>query len=326
MNRREKTLVASVGILALLFIGIFVIKGICAPALKKLDNTLAGLREKVGQIKDERRAYFSEEDYLKGLASRLFGRDTDTATAQAGKMLTDEIVRLGLQESRFSRQPVPPHKLRGAQEVGWSVQGEGPLARMVDLLFVLEQTPQVHHIENLVISAGDRPGRVRARFYYLTLVIDIAAGDGVKADLKPQFTLQSPRRRLYDPIVQRDFLRPYIPGQPAEARSASASSASGPRPEMLKVVSLSDWADTPEVHVCDLNTMKISIFKPGDTLGGGEVVAIDYRAMPLASKPEVLSYSRVILKIGANYWAVDQGQTLATKYQLTPEQLPTELR
>jgi hypothetical protein len=325
MNRRERTLLALVGILALLIVGIFVIRGICRPALRKLDVQVAALRGELSQIKDERRAYFSEEDYLKGLASRIFGRDADTATAQAGKMLTDQIVRLGLQESRFSRQPVTPRKMRGAQEVGWNVQGEGPLARMVDLLFVLEQTPQVHRIENLVISAGDRPGRVRARFHYLTLVIDMVPPEGAKGDLKPQITLQSPQRRLYDSIVQRDILRPYVPGQPSEARNVS-STEQGPRPEMLKVVSLSEWGGAPEVHICDLNSMKITSFKPGDTLAGGEIIAIDYRPMPLAGKGEILANSRVILKIGADYWAVDEGQTLATKYQLKPEQLPTELR
>ena len=324
MNRREKTLLALVGFVALLIFGIFVIRGLCRPALRKLDGQLADLRGELTKIKDERRAYFSEEDDLKRLALRVFGRDADSATAQAGKMLTDEIVRLGLQESRFSRQPVSARRMRGAQEVGWSVQGEGPLARIVDLLFVLEQTPQVHRLENLVISAGDRPGRVRARFYYLTLVIDMAPATGAKADLKPKFALQSPQRRVYDSIVQRDILRPYVPGQPSEARNAS--SAQGPRPEMLKVVSLSEWGGAPEVAISDLNSMKVTSFKPGDTLAGGEVIAIDYRALPLGGKGEVLANSRVIIKIAADYWAVDEGQTLATKYQLKPEQLPNELR
>ncbi len=325
MNRRERTLLALVCFVALLILVIFVVRGVCKPALRKLDAQVADLRSELAKIKDERRAYFSEEEYLKTLALRVFGRDADSATAQAGKMLTDEIVRLGLQESRFSRQPVPARRMRGAQEIGWSVQGEGPLARMVDLLFVLEQTPQIHRIENLVISASDRPGRVRARFYYLTLVIDMIPAEGAKADLKPQFTLQSPQRRLYDSIVQRDILRPYVPGQPSEARNVSPGDQA-PRPEMLKVVSLSEWGGAPEVHICDLGSMKITIFKPGDTLAGGEVIAIDYRPMPLGGKGEVLANSRVILKIAADYWAVDEGQTLATKYQLKPEQLPSELR
>jgi hypothetical protein len=323
MNRREKTLLALVGVVAFLIAGIFVVRGICRPALLKLDGQVADLRSELNKIKDERRAYFSQEDDLKRVALRVFGRDADTATAQAGKMLTEQIVRLGLQESRFSRQPVPARRMRGGQEVGWNVQGEGPLARIVDLLFVLEQTPQIHRIENLVISAGDRPGRVRARFHYLTLIVDIAPAEGAKGELKPQFALQSPQRRIYDSIVQRDILRPYVPGQPSEARS---SAQQGPRPEMLKIVSLSDWAGAPEVHVCDLNSMKVTSFKPGDTLAGGEVIAIDYRPMPLGGKGEVLANSRVILKIAADYWAIDEGQTLATKYQLKPEQLPTQFR
>jgi hypothetical protein len=37
------------------------------------------------------------------------------------------------------------------------------------------------------------------------------------------------------------------------------------------------------------------------------------------------SFSRVILKIGTEYWAIERGKTLADKYRLAPEQLPEQL-
>ena len=324
MNQREKTLVALAGGVCLLFAGGYGFKTFWLDPLREADRQNAALRDKLKQADDERRAFFSADDYIKGLAPLLFGAEADAAAAQAGKMLTDQIVNLGLPESQFSRSPVGPRKLRGAQEVGWSVQGEGPLPKMIDLLFVLEQTPQVHRLENLVLSAGDRPGRLRARFRYLTLVVD-GIGPSGKTEPKPKFTLDSPQRRSYDAIVQRDLLRPYIPTPPAPAAAVAAGPADVSL-ERLTVVSLSDWGGTPEVHVCDSTTQKISRLKRGDTLAGGEIVMVDYRTLPLPGSPGLVSYSRVILKIGNAYWAVEHGQTLAAKHQLAPEQLPSELR
>jgi len=324
MNRREKILVGLAGGLSLLFAGAYGVKVLLLNPMHELDQQNLALREKLRQTSDERRAFFSAEDYVKGLGPLLFGSEADAASARAGKMLTDEIVRLGLQESQFSRSPVGPRKLRGAEEVGWSVQGEGPLPKMIDLLFVLEQTPQVHRLDNLVLSAGDRPGHLRARFRYLSLVVD-GAGPPGKTEPKAKFALDSPQRRSYDAIIQRDLLRPYIPTPPTPA-AANSLGLGDLSLDRVSVVSLSDWGGTPEVHVCDSPTQRIFRLKKGDNLAGGQIVMVDYRTLPLPGKPGVVSYSRVILKLGNAYWAVEHGQTLAAKYQLAPEQIPPELR
>ena len=325
MNQREKQLAMAVGALVLGLGGFFGMRTLFLKPLRDIGRQTVMLEDKLRQINDERRGCFAAEDYLKGVAQRTFAREPDMASAQAGKMLTDHIVRLGLSEAEFSRSPVGPRRLRGAQEIGWSVQGEGPLRKIVDLLFVLEQTPQVHRLEGLVVSAGDRPGRVKARFRYLTLTVDGLA-DVTPLELPPRLTLQSPERGYYDAIVQRDLLRPYVPSSQPEASPASTAAPSGDaRPEMLKVVSLSEWGGLPEVHICDLSTTRISRFRTGENLADGQVVGVDYRALPLPGKPDLLSYSRVILKIGTNYWAVEQGQTLADKHLLRPEQAPTGL-
>ena len=52
---------------------------------------------------------------------------------------------------------------------------------------------------------------------------------------------------------------------------------------------------------------------------------VDYRRMPKPGKEYLMSESRVIVKIGTEYWAVELGQTLAQKYRLNPEQLPEQL-
>ncbi len=324
MNRREKLLGTIVAGLLLLGIGIYGIKVLLLSPLSSIKKQTQLLNEKLRQVNDERRAFFSAEDYLKGVVQRSFGRDADVATAQAGKMLTDQILRLGLKETQFSRIPVGPRRMRGAQEVGWSVQGEGPLAKLVDLLFVLEQTPQIHRVDSLVISSSDRPGRIKARFRYLTLVVD--AAPGVKpVDAPPKLTLQSPERGYYDAIVQRDLLRPYVPGRDATPANISQTATTGTPPGMLKVVSLSEWQGIPQADVCDLTSNKITSYKLGDTFGPGQIVCVDYRTRPLPGKPGLVSYSRLVLRVGASYWAIEFGQTLADKYELTPDQYPPNL-
>jgi hypothetical protein len=322
MKRRESLLLGLVGGLLALFVGVAGLNVFFVKPYKNLKTQIAGLRLKLDQTQHDREAYLKDGQYLTNTAPRMFATDPNIATAEASKMITDQILRLGLQDSQFSRQPVGPRRVRGnAQEVGWSIMGEGPLSKMVDLIFVLEQTPQLHRIENLVLSAGDQPGRLKARFRYLTLVVEVK-GVKPKTDLQPKFALDSPQRRLYDAIVQRDLLRPYVPKPPAEPVAAGPASPL----DMLRVVSLTQWGGTPEVHVCEMNTRKILKLRVGDPLAGGQIVMVDYRPLPLPNKPGFISDSRVIVKIGAGYWAVERGQTLSTRYQLAPGQLPTELR
>jgi hypothetical protein len=88
---------------------------------------------------------------------------------------------------------------------------------------------------------------------------------------------------------------------------------------------LSEWNGTPEVHVLDANSQKTRVCRPGDTLADAIVVAVDYRPLPKPGGNGLLSNSRVILKQGDNYYAIERGQTLAERYPMPPEQLPSEL-
>ena len=94
----------------------------------------------------------------------------------------------------------------------------------------------------------------------------------------------------------------------------------------MRVVSLSHLADGPEICIRDTRSGRMTLYAPGDKLAGGQIVTVDYRQMPRADKPEILSGSRAIVKIGATWWAVELGQTVAQRYRLRKEQLPVELR
>ncbi len=91
------------------------------------------------------------------------------------------------------------------------------------------------------------------------------------------------------------------------------------------MVSLSEWQGRPEVHVRDLTNQSLASYGQGDDLAGGKIVAVDYRSLPHPAKPGLQSHSRVIVKIGEAFWAVERGQTLADKRQLAAEQLPEKL-
>ena len=55
------------------------------------------------------------------------------------------------------------------------------------------------------------------------------------------------------------------------------------------------------------------------------MVCIDYRSLPMPGNSYLRSDSRVILRIGGDYWAIERGKTLADKHKLTIEQLPASL-
>lgn len=241
MNPREKTLALVVGVCAALFGGGLGLKVLLFKPINKIDKDNAALREQLEKIKSERRAYFLAEDQVKGFTLRSFDDQVDEASAKSGAVLTRQIAQSGLREADFSRLPVGPRKLHGAHEIGWSVQGDGHLESAINLLFLLQESPYLHRIENLIVVPGEMPGLVKVRFRYLTLVMDPAPAVE-PAELPPKFALNSPERRILDSIDSRDILRPYIKRPPDSATGPMASSQTPrasslpPGPESLQVV------------------------------------------------------------------------------------------
>ena len=329
MNTRERILAGVVGGIVGLFILGFGFRGFISKPVQEVDKKISGIRVKLDQAKNEQRAYFQDEEKVKFVAQRMFADQVENASALSGEMLTRHILRSGLKESEFTRLPVGPRKMRGAVELGWNVQGDGPLTDVIDLIFKLKSAPQVSKIDGLTVSTGDKPGLVRVRFRYLTLVVDPApACDPI--NLASEVSLEGPERKVYDDLIARDILRPYIRRSPEVSNSKGNSLAAkaakpAPGPESFRVVSLSEWQGEPEVHVRDLTNETTFRYKPGDFLAGGSVVMIDYRSLPMPGRETVQSESRVILRVGQEFWAIDRGQTLGDKHLLKPDQLPQEL-
>jgi hypothetical protein len=331
VKQREKILAGIVlGFVALFVLG-FGIKGFFVKPLKEVDKQVSVIREQITKINDERRAYFDAEDSLRKVAQRTFATDVNQASSRSGEMITKQIALAGLNESEFTRLPVGPRRFRGGSEIGWSIQGKGTLDKIVNLIFLLQNTPQVHRLETLTLTSSEKAGEIKVRLLFLTLVVE-PAPDFDPIELKPKFTLESPERYAYNTILQRDILRPYIKAPPetrkSDKRDAQPSSAPA-GPEALKVVSLSEWEGQPEVHIRDVNKNETQRYRPGDKLKDNsntvaEVVAVDYRALPSPRNPLLMSHSRVILKIGEEFWAVERGQSLAEKRKLQPQEWPVQ--
>jgi len=330
MSQREKILAVLVGGIIVIFGGGFGLRAIWMKPLKELDRKTSGLREKLDKVRAERRAFFAAEDAVKKNEQRAFSDELDQASAKSGEMLTKMILQSGLPESEFTRLPVGPRKMAGANEIGWSVQGEGKLQRVIDLLFLLQESPYLHRLDGLVVSPGETAGFVRVRFRYLTLVMEPAPiVDPI--ELKSKYTLESPERIIYNTIITRDILRPYVkrqaspkPGAPGQPGTSPAP-GTPPGPESFRIVSLSEWMGQPEIHVRDMTNQRTLRYKPGDTLAGGPIVMVDYRRMPMPGTIGLESYSRVIVKIGSDFFAIEHGKTLADKYKLPPNDWPEQL-
>ena len=336
MNPREKILAGLVLGTACLFGGALGLRAFITKPLTELDKRIVAARERLDKVNTERRNYFASEDRLKSLAKLTFADTVDEASARSGEMLTKQILRAGLREVNFTRLPVGPRKMRGASEIGWNVQGDGPLAGVVNLLFLLEQSPYLLRLENLVVSGGETPGVVRVQFRCLTLVLE-STFDIQREPLLAKVELDAPERRALDSIVSRDILRPYIRRPPpppvpvakaggnSSATATPATPPAPPGPETFRVVSLSEWQGQPEIHVRDLTTQTTLRYKPGDTLAGGIIALVDYRAMPLPGASGLQSFSRVIVRVKEDFFAIERGQTLADLRKLELAQLPPEL-
>lgn len=327
MNKREKILALGVGGIVLVFAASFGGRAFFAKPLREIDTKTQALREKLSTINKEKSAYLTNETTVKTYAQQTFSDEVDQASAKSGEILTQQLILSGLQEADFSRMPVGPRKLRGASEIGWGVQGDGKLENVINLLFLLQRSPYLHRLDNLVLSPGDDPGEVRVRFRYLSLVFD-PAPKVEPTELSSKFTSESPERRTFDSIVARDLLRPYVKRMPTSAPGHKSAPASPPQPagpEGLRIVSLSDWMGQPEVHVRDTRRDKTLRYRPGDILAGGTIEMVDYRPLPMPDRPTLKSFSRVIVKIQSDYWAIEHGSTLMEKYKLLPTQLPEVL-
>jgi len=338
MKPREKILAAATAVVAVLLVSyVAVQRAFLMPA----EQRFARAEELLRQIEQARAEKEKEPSYrlrLKELAGRAFGTDPLQVSERVRARIGDLVAATGLDNEHLTLRPVTGARVPGVyREVGWLVQVRGSLRKVVDFLYLLTREPHLHRLDNLVISPVRGSNEVDVQAKYGTLVLEPALVAGLKTDTVQagdvRAALEAPDRRAYDLIEARALFRPYVPA-PRREGGPPRPPPSTPRPEpppsappsgRLQVVSLSDLGGGPEVVVRETATGRLLRYKPGDALAGGTVVAVDYRPLPLPEKPEILSGSRVVLRIDSAYYAVELGRYLEQKYRLGPDRLPPGL-
>jgi hypothetical protein len=352
MTTREKTLAGLAGGVLALIIGYLFLDRLVLKAAADLDRQGNNLRHEINQKTIQNRQRGHHEKQLAAFAARTFDADEMRASEAVRGHLNALLHRSGLGSSELSLKPFNGPAEAGAyREIGWFVRARGKLDHVVNFLFLVSEDPYLHRMESLILSPVPRSLDVDVQARYSTLVLKLPAGpDGGPFKVNQvqealgRVQLDGPARQRYDVIAARDVLRPYVkrqerpvapppppverPRTVAEAPAAAPSAPPPPRPPAwarMRVVGLPSWGDTQDIFLRDSTTSEVRRFQPGDQLAGGKVVMVDYRPMPMPDRPEVLSGSRIIIRIGPEHWVVELGQTLADKRIMRQGDLPAGL-
>ena len=334
---REKIL----GITVLSCVGIFIIfmlvQGMILKPAQELKRQKAQLVLKLNKLKKEQEQYKIAEKEVTAAGKKIVSGNSDQVNGEMGEFLNEVIQKVELNPRAFTRSPVGPNRVGkgGAKEIGWTVQGEGPLEKIIDLLYLLENSQAFHKLDGVKFTPVTQPGWVKVAFRYLTIVLE-PIPDAVKKSGVTNIVvvdLATPERQLYQGIVARDIFRPYVK-RPPEVKPQESSPSNQEqtlnnqpsfKPEIWKVVSLSEWAGKVEIHLMNTEDSSVHLYTPGDKIEGWTLLGVDYRRMPIPNSI-LYSDSRVILQNAEGYWAVEPGSTLAQLHQMKVEDLPSNLK
>ncbi len=345
MNKREKIMVAVVVTLFVVAGGYFGVNEMIFGQAEQLDNTRRGLERKLEELEWQNRRTASKARSLMDWARLTFDTDELRASAELGAKLVSLVERAGLSPEKLALQPVRGRRVKGAyREIGRTVRVRGKLQNIVDFLYLLQEEPHLHQLDNISITPEHKTNEIDLQLRFLTIVMEPANAEDLPVDQPPTTApadLDSDERQLLGGIAVRDLFRPYIQARPEPVAAKPAPTPAptpaprpaptpaptpAPDPGRFRVVGLPGWDEDQKVLVSDKTTGQLRTYTKGDTLGGGTIAMVDYRPLPTPENPKILSPSRAILKIGPDYWAVELGQNLTQKRRLKAEQLPNRLR
>jgi len=97
---------------------------------------------RVGKLEALKVLTENDEHYLAAISRNAFSMDNSEAISRMGIYLTETIKASGLSEDKFTRRPLKATQLtkKGATQIGYTVSGQGTLLKVIDLMFLLEQT------------------------------------------------------------------------------------------------------------------------------------------------------------------------------------------
>ena len=341
MNKREKILAAVTAGIICVIILYTVVNGLFLSPAEALNKDIRKTQKSINELKLTKKAMESNEEHLKKLAAQTFGKDDDEVRATTFGYLMAALDRSGLTSEGKGVNAGNTKSSGDLREIAWHVVKGGKMEHILNLLYMLEEDPVKHRIENLSISPRERDGPFRVEFDYVAL--SLAAKKGPQftttrpTDTKLAVNMKSDRRKLYNVIPERDIFRRYIkyvaPPKPPVVVTAKPPRKDTPKPPpgpgpKYRICGLPMFRGAPEIWVVNEidKTGAVHKYKEGEKLMGWEIVMVDYRQLPDPDKPQLLSPARVIVRIDSDYWAIEGNQYITAKRILKGADLPPELR
>jgi hypothetical protein len=297
---------------------------------------------------------------IREIASRCFGLASQATAVEGDVMqfLSDIEDRSELDVRKLD--PTPAQSQPGVYEgMGFSVTASGSLDQVVNYLFLLDQQKFVYRIDRLSIQPDWETDRVEMSLRYATILPVqpeypkkvkehdppvIAAGKYQTGSLLGSLSAAGPDgsdRSGYTALSMRNPLLRYKTRPVRVARQADPKPQRRPRPRPQpnqtrpkpqparaehKLTSLTRINGEPKIRIENLRTGQSKLYKVGDSFDGGTIARADYREMPRPDNPDLISGSRIILKKGPDYWAIERGQTFSQKRLLRRDQLPEDMQ
>lgn len=345
MKRRERILAISAGsILGVTLAYLLANRLVMGPAVMRRDQADA-LRVANSELERDNRRMAIAKDQFARLRNRTFEDNPLHASLLAESRINELVKRAGIGQKDVTVRPFTQASgtARDFSEVGCTIGGNASLERITNLLYLLKNDPYLHRVSNVEITPKLDGKSFDFSLRYLTPIFDRPLPVTVEAR-KPATTqmaegpaLSDAGRSAYDVICKRNLFQPYVPPVPQVARRETPTpqerpprEARSPRQrssfDSLVVTGLPSRGDEAEVHLTMPGQDAERVFKVGETLPVGRIVMVDYRVLPHPDDPKLLSTSRLILRIGQDYWRVELGQQIQQRRVLRSTELPEELK
>ncbi len=346
MKRRDKIIAITSGSIGGLLMLLLIVNGLVLSPLKRIEEQKRITQEKLDEYTVQKRQQDNARKRLMEVANRRVG-DDELRVSETIRVRLDQLLhQCGLGNDRLSLKPMTGQRVSGAyREVGWVVRARGSLEQITDFFYLLSQQPFLLRVDDVSMQPVARSTDLDLEAKCSTIVLDLAKNEKLaEVELGTgglDIPLESQERQRFAVITQRDLFRPYIP-RPAEPAppqvvrapepppAPPAPAPPAPEPELamsrFKVVGLPTWNGEAEVLVRDLETGTTRSYRCGESLAGGTIAHVDYRPMPNPDNAALMVYSRVIVRVDSDYYAIDLGRTLAQRRRLKQDELPESLQ
>ncbi len=348
MTSREKILALIIGgVFAVVGLGALVSRAFLQPA-EAQDKRAADLRLQNEKLRIENARMEQHKEAFTRIRDATFDANALNTPVMLNAWVNDLARQAGLGAGDVSVAPFNDKVvLRSYKGKGYTVSSSRPvpLDRLTNFLFVLAKDPKIHRVTSFWITpqAGGKNINFSLGCATVTLDEDLPRNISIppRATTQPEamVSLNSAERDAYNVIPKRNIFAPYAPPvavaptprppsvpprvTPPEDRTPRISR---PDPTDLMLTGLPFNGAEAEVHLSPPGQPPEKILKVGEKIPLGEIAAVDYRAIPLRDNPNEISYSRLILKIKNDYWAVELGQHLSQRRILKTDDLPGDLK